>query len=146
MPTFFHSPYFWLAASLLCLIAEIVLPSFTFAVFAVSALVTGLCAFALNNPYWLCAIFSASALLCFCFLRPWYFSFIHKKTGGLKFGFQSLVGKTGIVTQVISPNSPGYVKVDADEWKAYSDKTIITGAHAKIIKLDGNTVWVTDEI
>lgn len=140
--TFFVSPTFWFALSFICLIIEINTFDFMFGTFAVSAVATAIASFFTQNIYILLGIFSATSLLTFAFLRPWYLNQIVKNSENRKFGFQSLMGKTANVIEAIAPDKPGYVKVDGDEWKAESEQQIQTGEQAEIIGLEGNTVKV----
>jgi len=87
-------------------------------------------------------VFVAASLLIFVFLRPWYLSFVVKKSNIKLFGFNSLVGKVVLVTQQISPIKAGYVKVDADRWKAHADQDLEVGTKVTIVKAEGNSVWV----
>lgn len=43
----------------------------------------------------------------------------------------------GIVTEKITKNSPGEVKVDGKRWMAISDKTINVDNDVKILEIDG---------
>jgi inner membrane protein len=138
----FLSPFFWLTAGLICLGLEIVLPSFVFAVFGLSGIVTGLLAFFIKDFYILVSIYGIFAIVVFVFLRPWYFSFVLKRSNSQKFGFNSLLNTVGVVKVEVSAGKSGYIKVDADEWRAFANETIEAGAQAKIIKLEGNTVWI----
>jgi membrane protein implicated in regulation of membrane protease activity len=138
----FLSPFFWLTAGLICLGLEIILPSFVFAVFGLSGIVTGLLAFFIKDIYILASIYGIFAVVVFVFLRPWYFGFVLKRSHSQKFGFNSLLNTVGVVKVEVSAGKPGYIKVDADEWRAFANETIEAGAQAKIIKLEGNTVWI----
>ncbi len=44
---------------------------------------------------------------------------------------------TGIVTEEISKDAPGEVKVDGKRWTAIADKTIKKDSTVKILKIDG---------
>ena len=54
-----------------------------------------------------------------------------------KTNLDRVVGMEGIVTEKISKNNPGEVKVDGKRWTAISDKTIEEGKTVKILKIEG---------
>ncbi|HEY9886412.1 MAG TPA: NfeD family protein [Vampirovibrionales bacterium] len=138
------SPSSWFAAALICLIVEIILPSFLFGAFSIGAMVTTIVAFFVKDVYVLGIVFAASSLLTFVFLRPAYLKMLEAKKDEQKFGYQSLLGKTGMVIESIGVEEPGRLKIDGDEWRALSNgsETVNKGDLAKVVKLEGNTVWV----
>ncbi len=52
---------------------------------------------------------------------------------------------TGIVTEDITENKPGEVKVDGKKWTAISTQTIKEGSKVKILKIDGVKLIVEEE-
>ena len=52
---------------------------------------------------------------------------------------------TGIVTEEITEEKPGEVKVDGKKWTAISTKTIKEGSKVKILKIDGVKLIVEEE-
>ena len=137
--------YIWFAIAFIFLIAEISLPSFFCAALALAAFI---CAFlilfikqiSLLN---LILIFSGLSLLIFFSLRKWYLNFIVNKKSEVKFGFESLIGKKGLITKSVLKEEFGYLKIDGDQWRAYSDEQLIKeGQQAEIIKVEGNTVKI----
>lgn len=55
----------------------------------------------------------------------------------VKTNVDRVIGMTGIVTEKITKNSVGEVKVDGKKWSAISDKKIDEGKEVKILKIDG---------
>lgn len=51
----------------------------------------------------------------------------------------------GIVTEEITEEKPGEVKVDGKKWTAISNKTIKEGSKVKILKIDGVKLIVEEE-
>jgi inner membrane protein len=140
-----NTHYIWFAIAFIFLIAEISLPSFFCAALALAAFI---CAFlilfikqiSLLN---LILIFSGLSLLIFFSLRKWYLNFMVNKKSEVKFGFESLIGKKGLITKSVLKKEFGYLKIDGDQWRAYSDEEIIKeGQQAEIIKVEGNTVKI----
>ncbi|MFN5539694.1 MAG: NfeD family protein [Candidatus Melainabacteria bacterium] len=137
------SPYFWFSLTLICLVIEIVTPGFVWAAFAVGASVAAVCSVFIHDLYVLCLIFSIASIITFFLCRPWYLKFIAQKSTTNKFGFQSLIGKSGIITKQVNSQSPGYIRVDGDEWKAETkDGEFEIGTKAKISRVEGNSVWI----
>lgn len=140
-----HAHYIWFSVAFIFLIAEIVLPSFFCAALAFSAFICGflILFFQQINFLNLILIFSGLSLLIFFSLRKWYLNFMVNKKSEVKFGFESLIGKKGLVTKSVLKEEFGYLKIDGDQWRAYSDEEIIKeGQQAEIIKIEGNTVKV----
>jgi membrane protein implicated in regulation of membrane protease activity len=136
------SPSFWFAVSVICLIMEILLPGFFVATFSLASLITSVAAFYTKDLNFLLLIFSLSSLLIFFLARPLYFQFLLKNPESVKFGFQSLVGKVGVVSQGINLQQSGSIKIDGDVWTAHSTEVLEAGEQALIYKIEGNSVWV----
>lgn len=56
-----------------------------------------------------------------------------------------IIGMTGIVTEKITKDKDGAVKIDGKEWTAYSDKTIKKDERVKVLKIKGVKVKVEKE-
>lgn len=48
-----------------------------------------------------------------------------------------IIGATGLVTEKITRNENGEVKVDGKRWTAYAEKTIKTGSTIKVLSIKG---------
>ena len=59
------------------------------------------------------------------------------KINKYKTNLDRVIGMRGIVTEKITKNSPGEVKVDGKRWMAVSDKTINVDNDVKILEIDG---------
>mgnify|MGYP005876092191 FL=1 len=59
------------------------------------------------------------------------------KINKYKTNLDRVIGMQGIVTEKITKNSPGEVKVDGKRWMAVSDKTINVDNDVKILEIDG---------
>ena len=53
-----------------------------------------------------------------------------------------IVGMIGIVTEKISKNHPGEVKVDGKRWTAISNKTIDVGSSVKVLEINSTKLTV----
>ena len=63
-----------------------------------------------------------------------------KKThlkGNVKTNFDRIIGMEAIVTEEISKNKIGEVKVDGKRWSAYSDKKIKVGSTVRVLSIEG---------
>lgn len=54
-----------------------------------------------------------------------------------------IIGKKGVVTEEITKNTIGEVKVDGKKWSAYSDEDLPEGTQVKILKIDSVKLNVT---
>ena len=57
--------------------------------------------------------------------------------------FDRIIGKKGMVTEDITKNTIGEVKVDGKRWSAYSDEDLPEGTMVKILKIDSVKLNVT---
>lgn len=62
-----------------------------------------------------------------------------------KTNLDRVVDMIGIVTEDITPNKSGEVKVDGKRWTAISDKEIVKGCNVRILKIDGVKLVVEEE-
>ncbi len=140
-----NTHYIWFAIAFIFLIAEISLPSFFCAALALAAFICAFLILFIKQISFLnlILIFSGLSLLIFFSLRKWYLNFIVNKKSEVKFGFESLIGKKGLITKSVLKEEFGYLKIDGDQWRAYSDEQLIKeGQQAEIIKVEGNTVKI----
>jgi len=54
-----------------------------------------------------------------------------------------IIGKKGVVTEDITRNTIGEVKIDGKCWSAYSDSELPKGTYVKILKIDSVKLNVT---
>lgn len=62
-----------------------------------------------------------------------------------KTNIDRIIGMTGIVTEKISKDKNGAVKIDGKEWTAYSDKQIKKGERVKVLEIKGVKIKVERE-
>jgi len=53
-----------------------------------------------------------------------------------------VIGKKGIVTEEITKDNIGEVKVEGKKWSAYSDEVLSVGTYVKILKIDSVKLYV----
>lgn len=54
-----------------------------------------------------------------------------------------IIGKKGVVTEKISKDTIGEVKVDGKKWSAYASEDLFEGTYVKILKIDSVKLYVT---
>lgn len=134
----------WIGLGLICLIVEIFTPGFLFMSFGIAAIIAGLFSLIISPVYWQVIIFIISVFFLFLNLRKLskrLYSTTDKPTN-----VSALIGKTGYVTQKISENSRGYVKIGGEEWPALQENQSEIAEKAKIVvkKVDGNKLIVEE--
>ena len=93
--------------------------------------------------------FATGSIVSMAGLRPRLMHYFQLGPGSeLRTGVDALLGKTGTVTERISPGQTGRVKVDGEDWRgASSDATVIEpGTQVTIIQVDGTTLMVEKEL
>lgn len=63
-----------------------------------------------------------------------------------KTNLDRVIGMTGIVTEEITKNKPGEVKVDGKRWTAIADKKILVQSTVKVLEINGVKLKVEEEI
>jgi membrane protein implicated in regulation of membrane protease activity len=134
--------HLWLIAGFLLAVAEIVVPGFFLLPFGVAGMVTAAVSLTGMAVVWQITVFVLGGGL-FLFLTRKFFVKAEKvaHTEETKTNIEALVGKTGIVTQPVSYDRRGYVKVGGEEWGAVwpkDDGTIFdVGRRVKLVGVDG---------
>ncbi len=133
----------WLAAGLILMGIEIVMPGFVIFWFGIGGIITALLTklSLLNSPETQWFVFFVSSL---AFLASWflYFKRFIKKTDTEDARDPTLLNLRGKVIQKIAPGAPGRVELNDSyhglkEWKAESDTDLETGAEIKVIESRG---------
>ncbi len=127
--------YFWLMVVILLSIVEIVTVNLVSIWFIASALVALVLSFFEIDFYIQFAVFVILGVILFITTKKPLEKVLNKTKH--KTNLDRVVDMEGIVTEKISKNNPGEVKVDGKRWTAISDKTIEVGKTVKIIKIEG---------
>lgn len=133
----------WASIAIICLIIELGSGDFFVTCFAIGAISAMLVSF-FPAPLWLQVLFLiVCSVLSLIFIRPTLVRKMHNKSERLS-NSDALIGREGKVIEAIAPGEYGYVKVDGDEWKSYSDdaSTIEIGETVKIIGRESIIVHV----
>ena len=135
---------FWLVLSLVLLIVEIITVSFLAFFPAIGAFLAYIATLFNVGLTGQIVIFAVSTSLLIIFMKPLMNKFINTK--GVKTNANSVVSKTGVVTETIDTlNNKGTVKVDGELWSAISEKDdeiIQVGEKIIVTKLKGVKVIV----
>jgi len=59
-----------------------------------------------------------------------------------KTNIDKLIGSTGIVIRSITPDTPGLIRVNDEDWRASSDQILYDKDKVKIVAIEGVTVLV----
>lgn len=87
-------------------------------------------------PFWIqFAVFVIVGILLMLITKPFIKRVI--KPHDIKTNFDRVIGMTGVVTEEISKNKVGEVKVDGKTWSAVSQRKISIGEEVIIDEIDG---------
>ncbi|TNF09265.1 MAG: NfeD family protein [Bacillota bacterium] len=59
------------------------------------------------------------------------------KTNEIKSNVDAVVGQTGVVIKVITPDTVGRVKLRSNEWSAIAKDEIAVGEHVRVLDVEG---------
>ncbi len=132
----------WAVISIICLILELSSGDFFIICFSIGAIFSVIASALGLNIYWQLLIFALFSLLSIFFVRPVALRWIHKNEPNKPSNADALIGRTGRVTEAISRNASGYVKIDGDMWKAVSQSDIPVGSSVRVIGRESTIVTV----
>ena len=126
---------FWLIASGIFFVIEIITIGFLFFWLGVSALIAMVSSFFISNIVIQTTIFVIASAILILATRPLVNKFFNSDS--IKTNVEAIVGKTGVVTKNIkSINSTGQIKVDGETWSAISEDEIDIEKGTQIIVKD----------
>ena len=103
--------------------------------FVISGIVSLILSFFIDDFIIQFSVFVILGILLLITTRSWLNKVF--KINKHKTNLDRVIGMRGIVTEKITKNSPGEVKVDGKRWMAISDKTINVDNDVKILEIDG---------
>ena len=103
--------------------------------FVISGIVSLILSFFIDDFIIQFSVFVILGILLLITTRSWLNKVF--KINKYKTNLDRVIGMQGIVTEKITKNSPGEVKVDGKRWMAVSDKTINVDNDVKILEIDG---------
>ena len=126
---------FWLIASGIFFVIEIITIGFLFFWLGVSALIAMVSSFFISNIVIQTTIFVIASAILILATRPLVNKFFNSDS--IKTNVEAIVGKTGVVTKNIKPiNSTGQIKVDGETWSAISEDEIDIEKGTQIVVKD----------
>lgn len=138
MPALF---WIWMAAMLVFLIFEMLSPTFIFFAFAVGALASGI--YAAVSPqayYWQIGIFVVVSVVMLPFTRMLARRITHEPPE--LSNVDRMIGKVGVVTQDIDPDTGGKIRFEGEIWQAQADRPIAAQVRVRILSVSGTRVQV----
>jgi membrane protein implicated in regulation of membrane protease activity len=133
-------PAVWIIAGLVLAALEMVVPGFVIIWFGVAAVVTGILAVFVHNPFIQFGVFIVLSGLMVVFSQRIARRITHKEPEQV--GANRMVGVTGIVVQPIVPPELGRVKVNGDEWRATATCEIPAGGSVRVVAVVGTHLIV----
>ncbi len=133
---------FWLLLFITLIIVEIVTINLVSIWFAIGALSSCIVSLFTDNVYIQFLIFTIVSMISLIITKPLMKKIKNKEH--IATNLDRIIGKVGIVTLDIIPNSIGEVKVDGKKWSAISKSKILAGSTVKIIKIDGVKILVEE--
>lgn len=133
----------WIITAVILVVSEIVTTSlFFFSCLGFGALAAG-AASAFGAGLWIqTAVFSAVSLISVMFIRPLLKKYM-KKADGKGSNIDEIIGKEAVVTEKISEDAPGFVKIFGETWGAFSESgDIDKGSAVEIIAVSGTRLKV----
>lgn len=136
----------WFFVGLGLLLGEFMVPGLVIFFFGIGAWVTALVCWlthiGINLQLLVFLIVSAMSLLV---LRKWLKGIFYGHVTGqqeLTEDFHEFIGERAVVTQAITPKSPGKVELHGTEWPACSHQELVEGTAVKIIDKKNITLTV----
>lgn len=131
--------YTWLAIVVFLAIIEMNTASLVSIWFILSGILAMFSSIFTDNITIQIAIFVLIGLLFMLLTRKTIKKIIPKKE---KTNLDRIIGMEGIVTEKITKNQPGEVKVDGKRWTAVADKSIPEGSIVKILEINSTKLTV----
>ncbi|MBD3399970.1 MAG: hypothetical protein GF399_06525 [Candidatus Coatesbacteria bacterium] len=134
--------HIWLIVGFVLAMAEILVPGFFLLPFGVAGGITALVSLTGMAVIWQLVIFVVGgALLVFLSRRLFFKDEKRYEEGEAKTNVEALIGRTAVVTRPITDEQHGYVKIGAEEWRAYyphpGDISFEIGTRLKVTGVDG---------
>ena len=134
---------FWIIIMFLCLILELTMGDFFIICFAIGALLAAVVSL-ISGFYVQLFVFAFVAALSIFFVRSFALRYLHRHKEERMSNVDALIGRIGVVTEVIKAGSYGRIAVDGDIWKAVSDTDtdIEVGERVEVLSLESITMKV----
>lgn len=137
--------HLWVIIGIALLILEIFTPGFIVACLGVAFLVVSIPAFFGWDIKSQIVVFSAANLVIFFYIRPFFLKFLSPNKPEVRTNTDALIGKIGIVSQEIDPQTfSGRVNVGGEDWRAVSanERPINIGEKVVVKKVENTKLFV----
>lgn len=137
--------YYWLIATALLVMLELVTSGFGVICFAVGTLIAAVLAyFELGLEYQISA-FIVGSILALIFIRPFALKLLNKRSGEqVATNADAIIGRKATVTEAIDAVAgTGYVKIDGDLWKAVSADGSVIAAGTEVTVVSRDSIILT---
>lgn len=138
-----HAWHWWATAAVALVVAEIFVPGFFLACFAIGCLLASALAFMRIGPEIQIVAFCVGTFAAFLAVRPLMLKLGRATPKRMNAG--ALVGKLGVVSEaIVPPMNQGRALVEGEDWWAVSaDETPIDqGQRVRVLQVDGAKVVV----
>lgn len=125
----------WLILVIILALIEIFTINLATIWFVISGIVALIISLFIDNYTIQFAVFVIGGVVLLITTKPLFYKFINKHKE--KTNADRLIGMTGIVTEKITAQKNGAIKIDGKEWTAFSDKTIKKDAEVKVLEIKG---------
>lgn len=132
--------YIWLGIALILAAIEVATLSFTTIWFVASGLLAMVISFFTDIFLIQFAVFVIVGIVLLATTRPMIKKFLKKND--TKTNADRIIGMEGIVTEKISKNQDGVVKVDGKEWTAFADSVIAVSSTVLVLEIKGVKIKV----
>lgn len=126
---------YWLLIVLILSFVEVITINLVTIWFVFGGLIALGLSFVIDSFYIQFMIFGISGLVIMLFTRPLLNKLLKKEKEATN--LDRVIGMTGVVTEEISKNKVGEVKVDGKKWSATSSVKILEGEEVEIVAIDG---------
>lgn len=127
--------YFWLCIVILLSIIEAATIDVVTIWFVISGIFTIVLSLFVDAFIIQLGLFTTLGIILLVITRPIVKKVLKSKN--IKTNFDRIIGMEGIVTEKITKNSVGEVKVDGKRWSAISDKMLNEGTPVTILEING---------
>jgi membrane protein implicated in regulation of membrane protease activity len=138
--------HYWLVASILFFIFEMVVPSFVVFNFGIGSLFGCLAATTNLSLEWQLAFFSLATISSFFLIRPAVKKWAYKRSQKIKTNIEAIIGRVGIVSETIDPLAgKGRVKLDGDDWMARTESSVVIPVDTRVTITGIDSIVLTVE-
>ncbi len=130
----------WLIIVILLALIEITTVNLTTIWFVASGILALIISLFVDNYLLQFGTFVVAGVILLITTKPFLTKFI--KQHKIHTNIDRIIGMTGVVTEKISKNENGEVKVDGKRWTAFADKTIQQGNLVKVLEIKGVKIKV----